>query len=247
MKLSIIIPVFHEEKNIDKTLSRIEKNVHIPHEALIVYDDLSDPTYDVVKSYQRKHKKESLLIIPNNTGSKHGVMNAIKTGFAHSHGNAIIVLMADLADDISQIDSMYDIFTHGFDIVCASRYMKGGKKIGGPFLKTVLSRLAGLTLFYFLNIPTHDATNAFKLYNRKIFDNIKIESTGGFEYSLEIILKAHALGYQITEIPTIWKDRVSGSSNFKILFWLPNYMKLYLKAYQLLPKMTFSLFNKRRK
>ena len=231
VKLSIIIPVYREEGNIRKTLERIEKTVKTPHEILLIYHYSTDPTVKVIKEYMRSHKKNTIRLFENNDESKNRVMHSIKLGFAKARGDSVVVLMADLSDDISQIDRMYGLFKSGYDIVCASRYMKGGKKIGGPFLKTFLSRAAGLSLYYFFGIPTHDSTNAFKLYNRKIFKDIKIESTGGFEYSLEIILKAHRQGYKITEIPTTWRDRISGSSNFKLFSWLPNYVIWYIRAF----------------
>lgn len=246
MKLSIVIPVFHEERNIKETLLKIQKNVKTEHEILVVYDLENDPTIPVVKRFIKSNKKASVILTRNSIGNSQGVMNAIKTGFKKAKGDAIVILMADLSDDVSQIDTMYELFTKGKDIVCASRYMKGGQKIGGPFIKTLLSKLAGLSLFYLFHIPTHDATNAFKLYNRKIFKDIVVESTGGFEYSLEIILKAHRKHYVITEIPTIWKDRMEGQSNFKILAWIPEYIKWYIgflnKPVILIPLLTiFSL------
>lgn len=159
-------------------------------------------------------------------------MNAIKTGFKKSQGKTIVILMADLSDDISQVDKMYDLIEKGYDVVCGSRYMPGGKKIGGPLIKTFLSKTAGLTLHWFFKVPTHDSTNAFKMYRKSIFKKIEIKSTGGFEYSLEIILKAFKNGYKITEIPTTWKDRDSGKSNFKILKWLPKYTSLYFSFFK---------------
>lgn len=231
MKLSILIPVYHEEKNIEKTLSKIEKNVTSSHEILILFDNKDDPTLVISRQYIKIHTKKNIRLIIESQHRKVKVMDKIKTGIKKSKGKALVVLMADLSDDISQIDEMYGFFLHGFDIVCGSRYMKGGKKIGGPLLKTFLSMTAGLTLFYFFQIPTHDSTNAFKLYSKKIFKKIKIESTGGFEYSLEIVLKAYKAGYKITEIPTVWRDRVSGASNFKILHWIPQYLKWYMRAF----------------
>src|SRR5581483_11621966 len=116
-------------------------------------------------------------------------------------------------------------------IVCASRFMKGGKKIGGPFIKTILARSASLSLHYFFKIPTYDATNAYKMYRKTLFDDIHLESTQGFEYSLEIVLKAFKKGYKIAEIPTVWKDREAGKSNFKLMKWLPEYIHWYTLAF----------------
>lgn len=227
MKISIIIPVYHEEKTIIKVLKKINRHVKTNNEILVIYDKDNDPTFNVVKKY--KTKKSNIKLIKNSTNSGIGVMNAIKTGILKSKAEVLVITMADLSDDITQVDQMYALIKKGYDIICPSRYVKYGKKIGGPFIKTLLSRVAGLSLYYIFKVPTHDSTNAFKMYRRKIFKDIKIESTGGFEYSLEIVLKAYKKGYKITEIPTIWKDREEGKSRFKLIKWLPNYIKTYLQ------------------
>ena len=120
----------------------------------------------------------------------------------------------------------------GSHIVVGSRYMKGGRLIGGPWFKQLLSRLSGLTLCWFRGIPTHDATNAFKIYDRGMLSAIRIESKGGFELSLEITVKAFLAGYTITETPATWRDRTAGTSNFKLWQWLPHYLKWYFMAFQ---------------
>ena len=226
MNLSIIIPVYFEEDNILPELEEIKKKVKTSYLIIIVYDLDNDPTIGVVKKYIKKNKYKNILLKKNNVGSKRGVINAIKTGINVTKTNTIVVSMADLSDDIGKIDKMYQLIEKGFDIVCASRYMKGGKQIGGPFFKSLFSRLAGVSLFY-LGLPTHDPTNAFKMYRKSIFNRIKIESNGGFEYSLEVIVKAHKNGYKIAEVPATWRDRTTGKSKFKLLKWLPKYLRWY--------------------
>ena len=110
--------------------------------------------------------------------------------------------------------------------------MKGGRLIGGPWFKQFLSRLSGLTLCWLRGIPTHDATNAFKIYDRAMLGTIQIESKGGFELSLEITVKAFLAGYRITETPSTWRDRTAGTSRFKLWKWLPHYLKWYFMAFQ---------------
>ena len=97
-------------------------------------------------------------------------------------------------------------------------------------MKTILSRCAGLSLHYIAGIPTHDATNSFKLYRRNVLQAISIESKGGFELGMELVVKAHEMGYKIAEVPTHWSDRVAGKSRFKLLQWLPNYLRWYWRA-----------------
>jgi dolichol-phosphate mannosyltransferase len=76
-------------------------------------------------------------------------------------------------------------------------------------------------------LPTHDATNSFKLYRTARLRTLSLQSTHGFEISLEIIEKAWRAGWRIAEVPSRWIDRVAGKSNFKLLRWLPRYIKWY--------------------
>ena len=159
-------------------------------------------------------------------------MGAIRTGFDAAPPGPVLVVMADLSDDLGQVRRMLELYRQGSHIVVGSRYMKGGRLIGGPWFKQLLSRLSGLTLCWFRGIPTHDATNAFKIYDRAMLNGIRIESKGGFELSLEITVKAFLGGYTITETPSTWRDRTAGTSRFKLWKWLPHYLKWYFMAFQ---------------
>ncbi len=150
------------------------------------------------------------------------MLNAIRAGISITKAEVVIVTMADLSDDITIVPRMVELIRDGgYDIVCASRYMRGGQQIGGPLLKKLISRVAGLSLHWLTGLPTHDATNAFRAYRRSVLNETEIESRGGFEYSLEITAKAYAAGRRITEIPSTWRDRSAGQSQFKLRAWLP--------------------------
>lgn len=108
--------------------------------------------------------------------------------------------------------------------------MRGGKQYGGPLLKKTLSRMAGLSLHWFAGLPTHDVTNSYKLYRREILDAITLESFGGFEIGIEIVVKAYARGMKIAEVPCSWWDRSQGESRFRLRKWIPLYLKWYMYA-----------------
>ena len=110
--------------------------------------------------------------------------------------------------------------------------MKGGRIRGGPWFKQLLSRVAGVSLHWFRRLPTHDATNAFKIYDRDMLKTFEIRSRHGFELNLEITVKAFLNRYRIAEIPCVWKDRTAGESRFRVWAWLPHYLKWYLYAFQ---------------
>jgi hypothetical protein len=159
-----------------------------------------------------------------------GVVSAIKTGLRKAEEEYLLVTMADMSDDYAVVDGMCGLMSQGYDVVCGSRYMKGGKQKGGHMLKKTLSRVAGMSLRYLTGIPTFDITNSFKLYRKSIFGAIELESDGGFEIGMEIVVKAYFLGFRVTEVPCVWTDRAAGKSRFKIFSWAPKYLRWYFYA-----------------
>jgi glycosyltransferase involved in cell wall biosynthesis len=224
--INIIIPVYEEAETITGTLHEIKNKITTPHRIFIVYDTSDDSTLPVVKGLMKEEL--DIRLVKNKYGR--GVLGAIRTGFDNADEGAVLVVMADLSDDLGRVDEMFEKVNKGYDIVCGSRYMKGGKQLGGPLLKKFLSRMAGVSLHYLTGIPTHDVTNSFKMYSKNILNSIRIESNGGFELGMEIVVKAFLKGYAITEIPVTWKDRDSGKSKFRLWSWLPKYIYWYLYA-----------------
>lgn len=224
--LNIVVPVYNEGANFGATFSSLKKNIKVPFRLFVVYDFEEDDTLPVARSLQKDNP--DITLVRNRRGK--GVLNAIRSGFDAVASGVVLVIMADLSDDLSAVPAMIRKIDEGFDIVCGSRYMKGGAQIGGPLLKRTLSRLGGVTLHYLSGIPTRDVTNSFKMYRKSVLDSIEIESDGGFELGMEITVKAYLKGFRVTEIPSTWTDRVAGESRFQLRKWLPKYVRWYLYA-----------------
>jgi dolichol-phosphate mannosyltransferase len=227
--LTIVIPVYNEGANFPALWGEMTEHLKLPFTALIAFDFDGDDTLPVAR--QIIEQGETRLKLIKNTYDR-GVVGAIRTGFDAAPAGPVLVVMADLSDDLAQVGKMLELYKRGSHVVVGSRYMKGGKLIGGPWFKQLLSRLSGLTLCWFRGIPTHDATNAFKIYDRAMLSAIRIESKGGFELSLEITVKAFLAGYTISETPSTWRDRTVGTSRFRLWKWLPHYLKWYFMAFQ---------------
>ena len=95
-----------------------------------------------------------------------------------------------------------------------------------------MSRMAGVSLYYLRGLPTHDATNAFKIYDAAMLHAMQIESEHGFELNLELTVKAFLTGHRIVELPAVWRDRTTGESRFRLWKWLPHYLRWYFFAFQ---------------
>ena len=227
--LNIVIPVYNEGANIGATLSRIAeclRETAVTTCVTIVYDFDADDTLPAIESLRADYPLP--IRLQKNRGK--GVCEAIKQGLLASQTTFVVVSMADMSDDYEKLPLMLEKANAGWDIVCGSRYMRGGSQPGGPLLKKIISRLIGLSLHWLAGLPTHDATNSYKLYRRSILDAIRLESSGGFEIGIEIVVKAFARRMKITEVPCSWRHRSQGASRFRFAKWIPLYLKWYWYA-----------------
>jgi glycosyltransferase involved in cell wall biosynthesis len=224
--ISIVAPVYNEADNIVPFLRDLETQVQEPHEVLVVYDFAEDNTLPAVAAMQPPCP--DVRPVHNTLGR--GVLNAIKSGFQASRGDVVVVMMADRSDDPRDVAALARLVRGGADVVAGSRYVRGGRQLGGPFLKRTMSRFAGLSLHYLAGLPVHDATNNFRAYSRRVIEQIPIESTAGFALALELTLKAHWRSWRLAEVPTTWRDRTAGQSRFRVFAWLPHYLRWYLRA-----------------
>jgi glycosyltransferase involved in cell wall biosynthesis len=225
--VSIVMPVYNEGAAVVHVLDRLFDGVTLPCEVLAVYDTHEDATRPFLEKYA---ENEPRLVPTLNTYGR-GPALAIRFGIDHAVADAIVVTMADGSDDPTQVDQLARLIERGVVVAAASRYMKGGRQIGGPFLKSLFSRMAGVSLYWFARVGTHDATSSYKAYSRDFVRRVGIESQDGFELALELVAKARRHRLPVAEIPTLWLDRVSGASNFKMWAWITRYLRWYTYAF----------------
>ena len=208
--LSVVIPVYNEGENVAPTLRGVVEQSHVrPLEVLVVHDFDEDTTVPVVKRLQAEMPE---LRLHKNTLGR-GALNAMKSGLRAARAPFVLITMGD-----------------GSDVVAGSRYMRGGRQVGGPLVKRTMSRTAGLSLHWLGGLPVHDATSNFRLYSKRLLNQVTIESRGGFELGLELTVKAYRLGMRVAEVPTTWRDRTAGESRFKLVEWLPRYLHWYWRG-----------------
>ena len=219
-----MVPVYNEGENVVATLRGVIERAHTrPLEVLVVHDFDEDTTVPVVERLQSELPE---LRLHRNTLGR-GVLNALKSGLAAARAPYVLVTMGDGSDDPGEIDAMYALANSGADVVAGSRYMRGGHQLGGPLLKRSMSRVAGLSLHWLGGLPIHDATSNYRMYSKRLLQRVTIESRGGFELGIELTVKAYALGMQVAEVPTTWRDRTAGQSRFRLWKWLPRYLRWY--------------------
>lgn len=227
-RLDIVIPVYNEGRNILATLGALREQVRTPARILICYDRPDDDTLTAIEGNPAQVAGLTIEYVRNPGRGAHG---AIMAGFAASHAPFVMVFPADDNFNGGIIDAMVGKAEQGADIVCASRFIPGGRMEGCPWLKALLVRTAAFTLCHGARLPARDPTNGFRLFSRRVIDGIAIESDAGFCFSIELLVKAHRLGWPVAEVPAQWFERESGTSRFKVLSWLPGYLRWYRYAF----------------
>ena len=226
--IDIIIPVFNEGKNILKTLESIFDNVSYNFNVLICYDFDNDDTLKEINN-SKFNKLDNIIFVKNKFRGPH---SAVMTGIKKTKSDLILVMPADDDYNAKLIDKMINLSNEKkLEIVCPSRFINGISLEGASLTKKILVITANYCLKKFAKLPVHDSTNGFRLFSKKIINNITIESSFGFTYSIEYLVKAHRYGYKIGEIPAIWKERKFGKSRFKIIKWILPYMRWFLYAF----------------
>jgi len=227
--INIIVPAYNEELNIRetiRTIHEIQSRIKLPHKLIVVNDNSTDRTPEIVQNLQKKYDN---LILINRRGN-HGLGRCLNRAYEEVEEGVVVAIMADLADDVGDIPRMLEKIKEGYDLVSASRYIPGGEGEHANGFKHFLSRLMGKSLQILIGLPTNDATNAYKMYRFNILDRIGILKSDNYTTGLELTVKAYVNGFKIAEIPTVWKDRTEGSSHFRILKVAPEYIRWFLWA-----------------
>jgi glycosyltransferase involved in cell wall biosynthesis len=225
-ELDIVIPVYNEGDNIALVLDSLRRGVKTPFRVLICYDRDEDSTLAALKDYRVEGFQ---LAYVKNRGR--GALGAVLTGFDDSTAPAVLMYPADDDYNAPRIDPMMAKFRDGCDIVVACRFMPGGCMKGCPWLKATLVRVSAFVLHHLARLPSRDPSNGLRIFSRRVLDTIRIESTVGFAYSIELLVKCHRLGWRIGEVPASWFERRAGKSRFQVLKWVPQYLRWFRYAF----------------
>jgi dolichol-phosphate mannosyltransferase len=219
MKLDIIIPVYNEDKNIVHLLKKLEDEINCNFRILICYDNDNDTTLKYFKTGDIITKE--ILLVKN---PSQGPNSAIIEGINSSNAEIVLIYMADDFENIKLINKMIDLVDGGNELILPSRFIPGGRMQGAKKIKKMITIIGSYLVYYLARIPFKDCTNAFKMFSKNLKDKIKLESTTGFTFALELTTKSYLSNFKIIEIPSIWIETKDRKSNFKIYKWLPYYI-----------------------
>ncbi len=231
--LSLVVPARNEAGSLEATVDHVHDRLKasgIRHELVIVDDGSSDGTWEILTRLAARIPE----VRPVRNLPPHGFGRAVTKGLDAMSGDAVIIYMADEADDLDNVVTYWRKLNEGWDCVFGSRFIPGGRSEDYPAFKLVLNRLANGFIRLLFRIPLNDTTNAFKAYRRTVIDGCRPILSPHFNLTVELPLKAIVRGYSWTVVPTVWRNRKTGESKLSIREMGSRYF--FIVAYVLLEK-----------
>lgn len=211
MKISVIIPSFNEEENLNRGVlvqvgNYLEKS-ELNYEVLVVDDGSTDGSRNLVRDYNRKNQKFKL--IENNHGGK---AIAVITGMEKAVGDIVLFTDMDQATPIDQLEKFLPKFKNGFDIVIGSRT---GRK-GAPLIRKLAAWGFSVLRNLILGLSYKDTQCGFKAFSKKSINKIlpKIKNEWGIihfkggavnaGFDVELLYLSKKYGFKIAEVEVEW-------------------------------------------
>lgn len=211
--LSLVIPVYNEEKRLEKTFKALKKGFDFRglklKELIFVNDGSADATAAKIKASKGELEKVlkakvKLISYPVNRGKGH----AVRTGMQAAGGDYALFLDADMATPLTELDKFLPFMEEGWPVIIGTR--KNGEstvRVAQPWHRQVLGKGFTYLTNFLLNTWVTDFTCGFKAFSREareaIFARAKIERWG---YDAEILFLARKLGFKIKEKALLWYD-----------------------------------------
>ncbi len=242
MKLSVIIPVYNEERTIQEILHRV-RNVPLEKEIIVVNDGSNDKTPEILEACQ----DPTITVITHHHNLGKGA--AVRTGLKVASGDIIIIQDADLEYSPEDYPKLIDPIVNGrADVVYGSRVLGNPELYQMGLLsfsqKGYIHNPLLLVGFYYgrrlvtwltnvlFGSDLTDQPTCYKTFRREILDSIQLTSSG-FEFCSEVTAKVLKAGYRILEVPISYSPR--SSSEGKNLTWRDG-----IKALGMLIRVRFS-------
>ena len=208
MNLSIIIPIYNEEKSILKLYQKLKKvlsNLSMQYEIIAINDGSIDNSYKVLKEISQNDDIFKVINFRKNFGQT----AAISAGIDASKGEIIIPMDADLENRPEDIPNLLNKLNEGYDVVSGWRKNRWKESF---FTRRLTSYIANWLISKIVGLKLHDYGCTMKVYRRNIIKDIK------FYGDMHRFIPAYAMWYgaKIVEVPIDYKPREHGESKYGI-------------------------------
>lgn len=208
----VIVPTYNESENIATVLGRIHDAA--PTADILVVDDGSpDGTGDLVEQAASRDDRVHLLRRVGKLGLGTAYVAGFRWGLANGYSR-LVEMDADGSHPADRLPALFSAADDGADLVIGSRWMPGGSVVDWPKRRELLSRSANTYARFMLRLNVHDITAGFRVYDARIIQRMDLDAidSKGYCFQVDMTLRVHDLGGEITEVPIRFRDREHGTS-----------------------------------
>ena len=213
MRVVAVIPTYNEKENAVAMAEAALANLPPDGGVLFVDDNSPDGTGAILDGIAAKEPRVSVL----HREKKEGLGRAYVAGFAKAlemGAERIVEMDCDFSHDPADIKRMLEAIENA-DVVVGSRYVKGGKCVGWPFKRWLISRCGGIFIRMMLGVPVKDPTGGFKCFRRSALEalgDFSCIKSFGYSFQMEMNFRMSRMGLKIVEIPITFAERRAGKS-----------------------------------
>ncbi len=189
--LSVIIPVYNEEKNIFPLFNRLKNELNSikkSYGVIFVDDGSTDKTLFNINKIKNENKN---IIIVHSTKNQ-GLSSALNSGFKKASGKVVITMDGDLQNDPKDIKKLLKKLSNGYDVVCGWRY----KRKDSLFVKNIPSKIFNFLIRFLFNLKIHDSSCTLRVYKKESIKNFGLSE--GMHRFIPLILAKK--GYKVGEV-----------------------------------------------
>ncbi|MEA2020163.1 MAG: glycosyltransferase family 2 protein [Patescibacteria group bacterium] len=207
--LSVVIPIYNEEKSLGKLYDRLTKTlskIDEEYEIIAVNDGSSDDSLRVLKKLHKQDSRFKVVDFRRNFGQT----AALAAGFDYAQGDVVVSIDADLENDPNDVPKLLDKLDEGYDIVSGWRQNRWVGGLLQKIVRRVPSEIANFLVRRVTGLELHDTGCTLKAYRAEVLEHVELYG----EMHRFVPAIATRYGAKIAEVPVNYQPREFGSSKY---------------------------------
>jgi len=232
----LILPTYNEAENVRAIVAAAGEVLAAAapegYRVLVVDDGSPDGTGEIADGLAAEHEWVAVL----HRAQKNGIGPAYLAGFSHALREGAGYLMemdSDFSHDPADLARLLGAVRAGADLALGSRYVPGGGVQDWGLLRRLISEGGSTYARLVLGLRVRDLTGGFKCFRREVLEAISFDGvrSQGYAFQVELTYRAVQAGFQVVEVPIVFRDREHGQSKMS---W-----RIAVEAMWLVPRLRF--------
>jgi dolichol-phosphate mannosyltransferase len=208
----LVLPTYEEAENVEAFVAAARAQLPASAQVLVVDDNSPDGTGDIADRLAEEHQGVSVLHRPRKEGLGPAYIAGFRRALAGGAG-LVLEMDSDFSHDPAYLPRLLEAAERA-DLAIGSRYVPGGGVSEWGALRRAISRGGSAYARFVLGVEVQDLTGGFKCFRREVLEAIDLNTiqARGYAFQVEMTYRAIQRGFEVVEVPIVFRDRRAGSS-----------------------------------